>query len=198
MVKIAAKFFFICFLTGFCGACSLKTGPDTLITLTGGKKEIYRVAVLPFTNETKRPEASMMVYRIFLNELIASALFDVKGEGEVRLFLFRNRVLPGDLMDVHLYADFSRQLEIDAVIKGKVVDFGTKEIGPKEMIPYLSLQVEMINAETGRTMLTTFHRRTGDAYRMVMHFGIIKNMSTLVVRVVQEILDDWKREGIAG
>lgn len=192
------QFFLYVFLLAFCGSCTLKVGPETLVAAKAKKHEICRVAVLPFVNETRKPEGSMLAYRIFLNELIASGLYEVEGEGEVRLFLARNKLLPRDLLDASLYADFARQLQVDAVIKGKVTEMDMKEIRGGGAVPYLALQVEMVEARTGRTVLNTYHRRRGDHYRTAMHFGMVRTISGLVARASQEIFDDWRRKGIGG
>lgn len=197
-VKKLRKTLMTLFLITFCCSCSLKVVPETGGRFTKERPNICRIAILPFVNESRKPEASMLVYRIFLNELVASGQFIVEPEGEVRLFLTRNRLFPQKLMDASIYAEFARQLQVDAVIRGKVLDYGMKEIQGSEIIPYLTLQVEMFEARTGRMLLNTFHRRNGDDYQTTLHFGTVKTMSGLVTRVAKEIYEDWLAKEMGG
>ncbi|MBN1930617.1 MAG: hypothetical protein JW786_03290 [Desulfobacterales bacterium] len=176
----------------------MKVAPETGGRFTKERPSICRIAILPFVNESRKPEASLQVYRIFLNELVASGQYIVEPEGEVRLFLTRNRLFPQKLMDASIYAEFARQLQVDAVIRGKVIDYDMKEIQGSEIIPHLTLQIEIFEARSGRMLLNTFHRRNGNDYQTTLHFGTVKTMSGLVARVTKEIYEDWLEKEIGG
>lgn len=182
-----------------CCACAGLGGPDTLYATRNPERPVCRVAILPFANESSDPGVSLLASRIFLNALTSSALFTMESEGEVQRFLVRKRLLATDFMtaDTALYRDFSRELHVDAVIRGKIIESGIQEYGPDGVIPSLSLQVEMVDAETGQLLISTFHHRRGDDYRKAMHLGVVRTRSGLMDRMAEEILTSWKKERVA-
>ena len=177
--------------------CAAQRGPDTRMTATPAGP-VCRIAVLPFSNDAKQPQAGLAAFRIFMGEMMGTGRFQIIPEGEVHMFLTRNRLRPGDLWDTVHYAEFASQFGADVLIRGKVADCAVVTVHEAGNIPQLAMQVEMVEAGTGRILLSTFHRRKGDDYRKTMHFGIIHTLSELMAQVSREIAEDWYEKGIQG
>jgi hypothetical protein len=180
----------------FLAGCSLGSGLDTRFAAQAKPENICRVAVLPFENRTRNPEAGTLAYRIFGSELLASGALEVETEGEVRLFMLRHRLLPGELLNAEHYADLTQRMAVDAVITGMVVEVGMDSAKAGEPVPFVALQVNMFDARTGQRVLNTFHRRWGDDYRKAMHFGMVKTVTGVMSHLSREVINDWLEKGV--
>ena len=63
---------------------------------------------------------------------------------------------------------------------------------------FISLQVELHDARSGRLLLSSFLRRTGDDYTKVLHFGVVDTVSGLLQRMAREIITEWVEKGVSG
>ncbi len=176
--------------------CSLRSDLETRFAVKAVPEEICRVAVLPFENRTRNPEAGTMAYRIFYGELLASGSLELEPEGDVRLFMLRNRLLPGQLLNAAQYADLVERLEVDAVITGLVSEVGMDSRKAGEDVPFVAMQLDMYDARNGLRVLSTFHRRWGDDYRKAMHFGMLKTVTGVMSHLSREVIEDWKEKGV--
>ena len=176
--------------------CSSSGSLMTRLVSDKEPSEVCRIAVLPFENQTRDLEAGTLAYRIFYGELIAADLVDIVPEGDVRLFLLRNQLRPGPVLADNHFEDLARYLEVDAVVTGTLVEVGMDSRQGGERIPFVALQLDMYDVNSGRRLLRTFHRRWGDDYRKTMHFGVIFTLSGVVTQVSREILEDWQSKGV--
>lgn len=182
------------FLLG--AGCSFRSAPETRYTAKEAAGKVCRVAVLPFENRTPNPEAGTMAYRIFYGELLASGAFDVEPEGEMRLFMLRHRLLPGQLLNAAHYADLSERMSVDTVISGIVVDVGMDSRKAGEKVPFVSMQIDMFDVRSGQRLLSTFHRHWGDDYRKTMHFGMVRTVTGVMSHLSREVIEDWVDSGM--
>lgn len=176
--------------------CVSGSGLDTRFAAKAVPENICRVAVLPFENRTRDAEAGTLAYRIFNSELLASGALEAEPEGEVRLFMLRHRLLPGEVLDPSHYADLSQRLGVDAVVTGMVVEIGMDGSRAGESVPFVALQVNMFDARNGQRVLSTFHRRWGDDYRKAMHFGMVKTVTGVLSHLSREVIEDWLKKGV--
>lgn len=179
-----------------CVGCSLRSDLETRFAMKAVPEQICRVAVLPFENRTSNPEAGTMAYRIFYSELASSGALQLETEGEMRFFMLRNRLLPGQLLNASHYADLVERLEVDAVITGMVSEVGMDSRKAGENVPFVAMQLDMYDVRNGRRVLSTFHRRWGDDYRKAMHFGMVNTVTGVMSHLSREVIDDWIEKGV--
>jgi TolB-like protein len=168
---------------------------DRLAPLPGDR--ICRIAVIPFASETDFPQAASIFYRVFLSELVRSGQFDVVQEGDVREVLYDLRVLPGQQPEREQMKILGDRLGVAVAITGSIVEMAEVPQG-QEIDPVLAVTVRIVNAESGDTLWSTYHRREGEQYRKVMHFGMVNNVTSLAHRVSDEIMACWFRGGLVG
>lgn len=185
-----------CLLLILEAGCSLRSDLETRFTAKVAPDRVCRIAVLPFENRTRDPEAGTMAYRIFYGELLASGGFEVEPEGEVRLFMLRHRLLPGQLLNSSDFADLQERMSVDAVVTGRVVEVGMDSGKAGEKVPFVSLQIDLFDARSGERLLSTFHRHWGDDYRKTMHFGMVRTVTGVMSRLSREVIDDWLENGL--
>ena len=118
---------------------------------------IKKVAVLPFDNLTSERSASEKVQKIFYLELLSLDVFTVAEPGEV------TKVLRGAGSDALGPADYQRigkELGIDAVVVGTVVDFAEGRTGTTPT-PEVTIQLRMIETTSGSTIWSAGKTRSG-------------------------------------
>lgn len=163
--------------------------------LAAAPKPICRIAVLPFVNTTDYVQGDVIVYRIFVAELNRLGGFTVAQEGDVRRIFRQMQLTPKEVPGYeqrHVLAD---RLGVDAIITGEIVAMHEEE-GALETNPLLAVNLKLLTTESNTPMITTYHRRRGEDYRKVMHFGLVNTMTTLAVKVSDEILEIWFTKGV--
>lgn len=176
-------------------ACAGRPALQTRLTV-GADTNVCNIAVLPFENWTRKLAVGSSAYRLFSAELIASKGFNVAAEGDVGLFRLRHRMLPGAMMHKDLYRSLAEQLNVDAVVLGRVVATGVDRRRGTGRVPFVELQVDLYDLRADRMLLSTVHRRWGDEYRKIMHFGLVTTTSGVMQKMSQEIIADWSNKGV--
>jgi len=167
--------------------------PQTELSSFKEAKHPCRVAVLPFTNETKHYRLGRLVYRIFLTQLTNSKDFEVIEEGQIRSFLRLQRCLVGQEPPPRVLRMLGARLEVDAIIGGTVLAAGEGQEGV-----FLSFMVWAKDATSGKLLWNTYHSRTGEEYLKVFHFGRVTTFTRLAKMMVQEVVRDWEKRGLGG
>jgi TolB-like protein len=159
---------------------------------------VCRLAVLPFTNEIESTEDAVVVYRIFLAELAELDSFELVQEGDIRHAYRQIRMIPFARMpNIEELQILGNYLNVQYMIEGNILDMGKSiEYGSDRQVPFLTFEVRLVEGGSGRTIWTTYHRRKGDEYRKVMHFGVVNTSTNLVSLMSQEILERWASEGL--
>ncbi len=181
-------------LAALCG-CAGQRMPQTRMTAMA-ETDICRIAIMPFDNRTRDDRAATMAYRVFMAELVGASRFEVEPEGDVGLFRLRHRLFPGEMLLPDQYADLARQMKVDAIVMGRITDIGYDNSRGTLDIPYIALQIDLFDVRRGQPVLNTIHRRYGDEYRKMMHFGVITTTTGLMARMSQEIIADWLKKGV--
>ncbi len=180
----------------FLVSCSQKE--PKIIQLAPLPDSICRVAVMPFVNRTEYLDGNILFYRVFVSELAGLGEFEVVPEGDIRKVFRQIRVAPGlhqpNYDQMRIIGDY---LDADILVSGIVLQM--EEIpGKDEDIPYITVQLDILDAETGNTLWSIYHVRNGSQYRKVMHFGLINTITQLSKQTSEEILENWASEGFIG
>lgn len=195
MKRHSLHFAGILLLVLVCSACSSHRGPQVQLSALASRQNICRLAILPFTSEFGENAAAVQAYRIFTGELIAAGTYRLQPEGEVHFFLNRNRLRLGELLGSQLYAELARQLEVDAVVRGRLIALDNKK-GPNGNVPHCALQIDLLSADNGQLLASSYHSRSGDEFQKVLHFGTIRTTSELLAQVSREIIAAWQEKGL--
>lgn len=181
-------------------SCSAADSDKMIIRVAGGELQnhVCRVVLLPFVNESRSEQLDIQAYRIFIAEIVKSEVFTVIPEGDLRDFFYRNRISPQTIWDRKLIATLSQQLDVDGALVVYIRDsnlfrgsYGSKQT-------FVSIQVELYDARSGKLILSNFLRRRGSDYTKVLHFGVIDTVSGLLQRMAREIIEIWDEKGVSG
>ena len=185
----------ICSVSFFLISCSQKQ-PD-IVQLAPLPENICRVAALPFINKTKYRDGGVLFYRVFVSELSRFGDFEVVPEGDVRKAFRQIRVAYGQQANYDQLRIIGDYLDTDILVGGIILQM--EEVPAKnEDIPYMTVQLSILDAESGKTLWSIYHVRDGSQYRKVMHFGIITTITQLARQISREILENWAEEGFTG
>jgi TolB-like protein len=123
---------------------------------------VERVAVLPFENLTNDQQAGPRATRLFITELLATGAIDVVEPGEVRAALSQFRDVGSNPSSEQVIA-LGQSLGIQAVIAGSVNESQMVRSG-SAAIPVVTLDVRMVEVETGITVWAATHTEKGSAF----------------------------------
>lgn len=118
---------------------------------------ITKVAVLPFDNLTQERSAADKVQKVFYLELLALDVFEVAEPGQV------NKATRGAALDTLGPAEFQKigkELGVDAVFTGTVVDFAQAQSGSTP-VPEVTIQLRLVETHSGTTVWSAGQTRSG-------------------------------------
>ena len=128
-------------------------------------------------------------------EIIKSSRLEVIHEGDVRKLYRQLRIYPGQQPNFAQLTIVAARLNAQLLVTGTIIEAKDK-LSSRAPNPSLTFTLQLINAQTGRTLWNTYHKRNGQHYQKILHFGIIASLSGLARRMSQEIIDLWTREGL--
>jgi hypothetical protein len=181
-------------------SCSAAGSGKAITRIAGGqlRSRMCRIVLLPFVNESRSQQLDIQAYRIFLAEIVESGIFAVTPEGDLKDFFYRNRISPQTIWDRKLIATLSQQLDVDGALVVYIRDSNLVRGSDGSKQTFISLQVELHDARSGKLILSSFLRRRGSDYTKVLHFGVVDTVSGLLQRMAREIIEIWEEEGVSG
>ncbi|HAW51183.1 MAG TPA: hypothetical protein DCX54_02470 [Flavobacteriales bacterium] len=154
-----------------------------------------RIAILPFANESSQEKINYIVYKIFLAEFLRVSQLEVVQEGDIKKLYRQLRIFPGQQPNFDQIKIIANRLDSQLIITGVIIDAQESFSGTTPN-PSLTFSLQIIDAPTGRTIWNTYHKRNGQHYQKILHFGVIASLSGLARKMSQEIIDLWIREGL--
>jgi hypothetical protein len=165
--------------------------PARFVNVNADLSAVKTVAVLPFENVTADKLCSERVQRLFLTELLATAVFEVVEPGLVI------RAVRRDQLDVSaLSADEIRKLgqalKADALFVGTVLEYDEGR-GGAILSPQVKLQFRLVDAATAAT-LWSVTRSAGGATVSARLFGVGSvGASSLAEQLIREEVSRFRR-----
>ncbi|HSP35267.1 MAG TPA: hypothetical protein VLU46_13200 [Thermoanaerobaculia bacterium] len=121
---------------------------------------IGKVAVLPFDNLSQERAAGDKVQKIFYLELLSLDVFDVAEPGQVTKVLRGVAGTSLDALGPAEYRKIGKDLGVDGVFTGSVVDFAEGRTGSTST-PDVTIQLRLIETATGATVWSAGQTRSG-------------------------------------
>jgi len=182
-------------LTTMIGGCGTSGRPQLQPLAPLPPHEICRVAVLPFINESNYAQADLIVYKILMSELVNGTTFRVTLEGDVRKAFRQMRIAPQQKPTFEQLRMLADRLGVQLLIAGTINE-ASEVSGGRAPNSQLVMTLQLIDAPSGRILWNTYHKKSGQQYQKVMHFGLVSSISGLARRMSQEILELWLQEGL--
>lgn len=172
-------------LLGLAG-CSGAPEPSTFTNPRFDFGFVERVAVLPFENLSADRQAGPRATRLMITELLASGAVDVVEPGEVQAALgsFGTRVTQPSTEQV---VALGKSLGVQALILGTVTQSDLVRSG-SVAIPVVSLDVHMVETETGATVWATTATTQGGGFGARVLGTVGEPISETTRRAVRQAL----------
>jgi hypothetical protein len=129
-----------------------------------GQDNISRIAVLLFNNETSYSQGDIFFYRVFAAELSHMGNFMITPEGDVHKFLHQMHIAPGKDLNIEQICIVADRLQVQLLISANIIEM-EEEVDGGRTNPRLAVIFRIIDAEYGRVLWVTYHRREGVQYR---------------------------------
>lgn len=172
---------------------------DSVYTVPKPQMRLCRVALLPLLNETEETSAMALCYRTMLTELIAAPGVQISNPTDMKNILRRREIFPSSIYaaSAHVLEDIADELDVDGYLRVKILAYEQRNVGRSGKVPHIALQLELLQSD-GSLVSQLFHARSGDEYRSLMHYGVIRTYTGLLSRMMEEIIQQWKEQGQIG
>lgn len=157
-------------------------------------EDYCRIAVLPFLNESQYKQGDTILQKVFIAELIKAGDYSIAQEGDVLKLYQQIKIFSGHSPDYEQFRIISDRLNVQLLITGRIIEMNENLIN-LNVNPEIALTVQIFDAKTGTILWTTYHRKNGEQYRTLLHFGKINSITTLAQVMTQEMIEKWISEG---
>jgi TolB-like protein len=161
--RFSTPWFFLVAASCCLGACGSSTKATQFSNPNFDFSFVERVAVLPFENLSSDRQAGLRATRLTVTELLASGALDVVERGEVQAALTQTETFqPGrtPMPSTEQVISLGQALGVQAVIMGTVTQSENLRSG-SVLIPVVTIDMRMVEAETGATVWAATHSEKG-------------------------------------
>ena len=154
-----------------------------------------RVALLPFYYQGKFDQGRDIFYKAFYDALKNIGGFDIVQEGDLKKVYQQLRLYKGSIPDETHLQIIGNRLDAQLIILGEILRISEVDSGSL-VDTHMTAKATLYEASTGNVLWSTYHRRQGEEYRKIMHYGRVNTITGLSRRMATEIVKKWKEEGL--
>ncbi|GAB4339676.1 MAG: hypothetical protein Kow0089_12760 [Desulfobulbaceae bacterium] len=154
-----------------------------------------RVALLPFVYEGKVPRGENIFFKAFATELRNIAGLEIIPEADITKIYQQMRMYRNDLPNESQMQAIGNRLDAQLIIVGDLVEMEEVDTGAY-VDTRMTVSVRIYLADTGKILWNTYHKRKGEEYRNIMHYGRVNTITGLARRVAGEIAALWVDRGM--
>jgi len=153
-------------------------GPNNTVFVRTAAGDRIRMAVLPFDNVTKEPDAGRILTNNVLTYLLSTGQFDVVEPGAVDKAVTDARLRVGEGLEPQAAQKLGQSLGVRLLLVGLVEDYDYIRIG-SDTYPAVSFSARIIDAQNGNIVWAASVSRTGADNVKVFDMGRISSMGKL-------------------
>ena len=154
-----------------------------------------RIALLPFVYQGDFPRGENIFNRAFATEMNNVGGFEVIPDGDVREVYKQLRMYRRNLPNEFQMQTIGNRLDAQLIIIGDIVEMAEVDTG-YYVDTRLTVSVRIYKASTGNLLWSTYHKRKGEEYRNIMHYGRVNTITGLSRRMANEIITLWTEKGM--
>jgi len=147
-----------------------------------------KIAVLPFKNVSKYPEAGMIVTELFTVSLFKSGGFEPVIPGDIKNLMVNLKIRHRGEINYKGLSSFAKILRIDAVITGTVLEF-TDPVGGSSP-PIVSISARILDPAKEKILWYDHMRLDGDEKIIAFDWGKMRSVDMVAGTVVSELVRD--------
>ncbi|MEW6570409.1 MAG: CsgG/HfaB family protein [Nitrospirota bacterium] len=151
----------------------------------------FRIAVMPFQNETSSSNVGKIATNLFIVELFKSGKFEPIEFGEVRRLIVDLRVREKGEINFKNIEAISDSSGVDGILVGTVEIYneGLDNAAP----PEVSISARLIDARKGRIIWSDFNEFKGDEDIVVLDWGRIRSVENAAYKAVTALVKEIDR-----
>ncbi len=146
-----------------------------------------RVCVLPLENRTEQGESPRVVEAILHHRLRERPGFTIVSPADLRAAIVASGLRAPSLLSRDQLRTLSAEVGTSLFVRGAILGFGAGPEGGGA--PAVELHLTLLDAESGRTLWSGLHRRSGLDYEGILGRGAVREPAALASRVVAELFD---------
>ncbi len=157
-------------------------------------KDIFKIAVLPFKNETEHRHAGKIITHLFQNELANNPMFDPVDFGDTRQNIINLRIGGKGAVDYNNLQALSKSLGVDAVLTGTVEEYqsGWTYSSP----PSVTISARLLDSRKNRILWYDNLQLDGEENIIALDWGRLRTADKVAYGAVSGLVKHMKTEGL--
>jgi TolB-like protein len=154
------------------------------------RESTYRIAVMPFRNESNIKGIGMIATYMFIVELFKSKRFEPLSYGDVRNLVVNLRIRGKGEINYKYMKGISESSGVDGILVGTVELYKEgKGTAPPEAV----ISARLINARTDRVLWYDSYQYRGDEGIFILDWGRIRSVENVAYKVVSELVKEMDK-----
>jgi len=154
------------------------------------REAAYRIAVMPFKNESKIRGAGMIATYMFISELFGSRIFEPLSYGDVRDLVVALRVRSKGELDFRNIGSIAESSGVDGILVGTVEHYEEEQAS----VPPLALiSARLIDARTGKILWYDGYQYRGDDGITIFDWGRLRSAENVADVVVSKLVKEMSK-----
>lgn len=154
-----------------------------------------KIVLLPFVYQGKVPRGENIFTKAFAVEMKNVGGFDVIPEADVLEMYQQLRLYPRNQPNESQMQTIGNRLGAQLIILGDILEMSEVDTGAY-VNTHITVSVRIHETSTGNLLWSTYHKRNGEEYRNVMHYGRVNTITGLSRRMANEIITKWTEKGM--
>jgi len=154
------------------------------------RESTYRIAVMPFKNESDIRGAGMIATYMFITELFKSRIFEPISYGDVRNLVVALRVRSKGELDFMNIGSIEESSGVDGILVGTVEHYSEDE---GSVPPLAVISGRLIDARTGRILWYDGYQFRGDDGISIIDWGRLRSAENVAYVVVSKLVKEMGR-----
>jgi hypothetical protein len=166
---------------------------------SGGGPRVYRargfsprelkLSLLPLENLSGVRGATRAAETILQEELARRPQVTVVGPAALRQAVVSEGLRAPAALGLDQFKVLARATGTPLVLRGTLFVWGWRPGEGEAGLPDVEIYLTLVDADSGRTLWSGLHRRSGQDYEEWLHFGAVRDVSSLARRTMAELLD---------
>jgi TolB-like protein len=149
-------------------------------------ESVYRIAVMPFKNRSKTPNAGVITTYMFLVELLKEPKFEPVEYGEVKDLCFKLRIKSKGELEYRNIKSISDTLGVYVILLGSVDDYSYEMDDPSK--PNVGITARLLDARNNRILWYNTLQLSGEKSTIAFEWGRIRQVDKLAYKTVSKLV----------
>ena len=156
--------------------------------------EIYKIAVLPFKNESNESNAGKIITHLFQNELANNPMFDPVDFGDVKQTIVNLRIGRKGEVDYNNLQELSKSLGVDVVLTGTVEEYQSGR--SYSLPPSVTISARLLDSRRNRILWYDNLQLDGEENIIALDWGRLRSADKVAYGAVSGLVENMGTEGL--